>query len=660
MAEKFTGQRCQDCQGGLIYNKKEKYWECPYCGKIYERELRFDKVQIDGLAGINDLVRSTLSKLISLDFNGAEKDLLECEKINHASVGTLIANVSVTLFKSFYTKDRQQELSKANIYLQKLDRDFPEVDEPEEILYDFIDSSDIYALLYVVYSMTNQKKRKEMIFDLLDCEEVYNMNVIKYLLSTLLKEQQIKSADVLVDKFKSANCKTGISIILNNYPSQPNKAAHIEKMLTNTDPEIDLSRIFDIYFSSNDDESDVKVDIFLSAVSHNVNFNTTVVIQSVLQNCNSVKNATRIFNLMGAKRLNEDTSKAILDWCISKCSDSSISEIGFKKLYESNSVFEITDQEAIRLFQTEQSEQIKSKKIIQMLDIFKISNKNMDKLVAYHLIENFGTYEYRKNLFDIFASKVVSIPINVVENYVLNVSVDGENKAFVLKDALSKSRNIFLGAGLVSQYLKKEVDSPETREKVLEVFLGFKLVPDAEAVNFYLLNQNELHSDNILDLILDQNWKAKSDTLDRYLTEIKDYKSYKTKIAQIATRFGYVISAQSFAKYLLNIEEAEFQKIGLIEKHYQICANNVKTMTLNTVVNGIEIRGNIAQIYLLAGRDELVVMQKIINFFQKNKIKLDAPVEITSNRKKVKLRKFIESNASYLDNKVETLLRQLL
>ena len=247
MAERFTGQRCQDCQGGLIYNKKEKYWECPYCGKVYERELRFDKVQIDGLAGINDLVRSTLSKLISLDFNGADKELLECEKINHASFGTLIASISVSLFKSFYIKDRQQELSKANNLLQKLNRDFAEIDEPEEILYDFIDSSDIYALLYVVYSMTNQTRRKEMVFDLLDCEEVYNVNISRYLLSTLLKEQHVESADVLIDKLQGANCRVGISTILTTYPSNDKKASHIEKMLSKVDTEIDLSKIFDSY-----------------------------------------------------------------------------------------------------------------------------------------------------------------------------------------------------------------------------------------------------------------------------------------------------------------------------------------------------------------------------------------------------------------------------
>ncbi len=660
MAERFTGQRCQDCQGGLIYNKKEKYWECPYCGKIYERELRFDKVQIDGLAGTNDLVRSTLSKLISLDFNGAEKDLIECEKINHTSIGTLIANISVAIFKSFYIKDRHQELSKANNLLQKLNRDFPDVDEPEEILYDFIDSSDIYALLYVVYSMTNQIRRKEIVFDLLDCEKVYNMNVSKYLLNTLLKEQQIGAADVLVEKFQTKDCRTGILTILKNYPSNPKKAVHIDRMLSKIDPDTDLSKIFDTYFSSSNDEGDVKVEIFLSAISHKVDFNTNIVIQSVLRNCDSVENATRIFNTIGTKRLNENTASAILDWCINKCDDCIIAEIGFKKLYESNSVFEITDQEGIKLLQTEQGEEVKSQKIIQMLNTFKVSSKSMDNLLAFHLVDNFGTYEYRKKLFDYMASKVVSIPLSVIETYALDVSFDGENKHIILEEAFNKSRNISLGTSVASQYLKKSVDSPENREQVIDVFLSLKLVPDPEAVNCYLLNRNELHSNNILDLMIKQNWKAKSNTFDQYIRDLKDYALYNTKIVQVATRFGFVISAQSFVKYLLNIKEHGTQKIDFIKKCYPMCADNVKAMSLKTMINGVEISGNVAQIYLLEGKDDLFVMQEIIKFLQKEKIKLGDPIETMSNQKKVKLRKFIDSNTSCLDKKIETLAQQLL
>lgn len=660
MAERFTGQRCQDCQGGLIYNKKEKYWECPYCGKIYEREMRFDKVQIDGLAGINDLVRSTLSKLISLDFNGADKELLECEKINHASFGTLIASISVSLFKSFYIKDRQQELSKANNLLQKLNRDFAEIDEPEEILYDFIDSSDIYALLYVVYSMTNQTRRKEMVFDLLDCEEVYNVNISRYLLSTLLKEQHVESADVLIDKLQGANCRVGISTILTTYPSNDKKASHIEKMLSKVDTEIDLSKIFDSYFSSNNDDSDVVVEVFLSAISHKVNFDTTMVINSVLKGCNSVENATRIFKAIGSKRLNEETSNAVLLWCMNECRDCTISEIGFRSLYESNSVFEITDQDAIHLLQSDQQENIKRQKIIQMLNIFKLSNKSMDRLLAYHLIENFGSYEYRRTLFDELSSRVVSIPLNVVENYALNISFDAENKHSFLYEAFSKSRNVSLGSSVVSQYLKKTIDAPEIREQVIFALLSLKLMPAPESVSIYLLNQNELHSDKVLNLMISQSCKATSNTFDQYLCDLKDYKLFNAKIARIATQFGFVLSPQSFARYLLNVEEAESTKVALAQKYYQTCSQGVKAMTMSTTVNGVEISGNIAQVYLFEGKDDLYVMQEIIKAFQKDRIKLDAHIEIVSSRKKVKLRKFIDSNAMHLNKKVETLAQQLL
>ena len=660
MAERFTRQRCQDCQGGLIYMKKEKYWECPYCGKIYERELRFDKVQIDGLAGINDLVRSTLSKLIALDFAGAERELLECEKIDHAGVGTLIASVAVPLFKSFFAKDRQPELAKANSLLQKLTRQFPDVDEPEEILYDFIDSSDIYALLYVVYSMTNQAERKAAVFALLDCDEVYNVNMVKYLLSTLLKEGQMEPADVLIDKIQRANCRFGLSTVLTNYPDNEKKALHIDKLLSKADEEMDFSRIFDTYFASSKDDVKVVVDIFLSAVSHEVNFNTMEVINFVLQNCDSIENANHIFDALESQHLDAETSKAILDWCIFVCEDCDIAKIGFNSLYAGNSVFEITDKDAIRLLQTEQEEDVKRRKITQMLDVFKISGKNMDKLLAFHLNDNMGSFEYRQALFDDFASRVFSIPLNVIETYVLNVSEDEENKPVILRQAFEKTKNLSLGSGVISQYMKSTIDSPDIREEVIYTLLSLKLVPEPEAASFYLLNRNEMRSERVLDLMISLSCKTTSNTFENYLRSIDDFSTFNPKIAKIATQYSYALTAQSFVKYLLNAKEAESLKIGTVQSYYQTCALDVKKMTFRTTVGGVEIIGNIAQIYLFEGKDDLFVMQEIISAFQKDKIKIAAPIEIASSRKKVKLRKFIDSNASHLDKKIETLVQQLL
>ena len=660
MAVNFNGQRCLDCQGSLVYNKTEKYWECPYCGKVYERELRFDKVQIDGLAGINDLVRSALSKLIALDFDGAEKELMECERINHTSIGTLIASISVALFKSFFTKDRQQELSRANGLLQKLSRDFPDIDDSEEILYEFIKSADIYALLYIVFSMTDQTERRDMISRLLYFDEIYNPNVVKILLGIVLKEGNAEAADIIVDKMPKAGCRGALATLLTSYPENERKADNVCKLLSRIDTDTDLSKTFDDYFSSTNDSNDVVVDIFVNAVAHGAEFDTTALIGSVLQRCVNAEKANELFDAIGSNRLNGDTATAILVWLVCYCDNYIVSEIGFQRLFRSNSVFEITDKEVMWLFNTDQSEALKCCKLNQLLTTFKISNKSMDKLVAFHLISNPGSYDYRKAIFDTMTESVVSIPLTVVEDYALKTSHDGENKHIFLYEAITKSRNVSLGTGIFSQYMKSTVDSPQTRDAVIYSLLSLKLVPDPEAVSHYLLNPDELHSPEVLDLMINLSCKTSSGTLDRYLYEVAGGTPYDPRIAKIATLFGFTLSVQSFTTYLFDVSEPDSLKIPAVQKYYQACSSGVKELSLNATVGDTEITGNIAQIYLLKGNDEPFVMQEILKIFTRDKIKLDTHVVIPATRKKIKLRKFIDSNASHLNKKILTLAHELL
>ncbi len=642
-----------------MYVKKEKYWECPYCGKIYERELRFNKVQIDGLAGINDLVRSTLSKLLSLDFSGADRDLSECEKIDHASVGTMIAKISVSLFKSFYTKDRQNEISKVNALLPKFNRDFPEMDDAEEILYDFIDSSDIYALLLVVYSMTGQSARKEIIYGLLDCDEVFNPNISRHLLNILLKDQKIEDADTILNNIVAANCKYGIMSVLSSYPDTEQKAIHINNMLDKVNAETDLSKLFDDYFESNNDSGAAVVDIFLSAVAHKVNFNTTRVIDAVLQNCTTVEIAEKTFSAMSKSRFDEATATAILRWASLKSPNTDVSKIAFESLFKGNSVFELTDDELIAVMTSEQSEDIKQVKVTQMLETFKVSGKNLDRTLAFHMIENMGSPEYRKQVFDILASRVTSIPLSVIEEYLLKTDYDKEFKADFLSASLDKLRMASIASGVFSQYIKTPVDSPEVREKVMLVFLNHQLNPDSDAAGYYLSNTAERPSDAVLNILDQRSCKVAANTIDRYIANVADSKSFNPKIANLAMKGSFMISPVCFRKYLLTITEPENKKIARISKMLGVCAGDIRNMELTFRTADTDLVGNIAQAYFFLSRDDIYVVQEVVGLLQREKIKLDAPMEQTGDRKKVKIKKFIEANSSKMSKTVETLAKEL-
>ena len=110
MAIKLSTHRCTDCSGLLEFNKQLKIFECPYCGKKYEKDIQFEKVQIDGVASSIDIVRAVLLDLSTENYDSAKKNLAECEKVNHTYIGTLIAGMAYYLCLSLKNKEETKVL----------------------------------------------------------------------------------------------------------------------------------------------------------------------------------------------------------------------------------------------------------------------------------------------------------------------------------------------------------------------------------------------------------------------------------------------------------------------------------------------------------------------------------------------------------------------
>ena len=224
----------------------------------------------------------------------------------------------------------------------------------------------------------------------------------------------------------------------------------------------------------------------------------------------------------------------------------------------------------------------------------------------------------------------------------------------------NKTRNLALYNGLISQYIKAKVDQPEVRGKVIKVFVSHNLMPDSNAYTYYLLNNNELHEDAILDAFDKANLRPLPDTFDDYLGNLPDASLFNPKIATLTTKFAFSLSSNSFIFYLLKIEEKESKKIACINKYLPACIRTVRDATITGKVAGQSVEGNVAQVYLLTGQDEPYVMQEIIKIFKRERFRLDVPIECLTDGKKYKLKKFIEVYSDKIDNKVELLSKELL
>ena len=511
----------------------------------------------------------------------------------------------------------------------------------------------------IVYSATGHRARLEHLLPIIEFGEVYNVNVAKVLIGVLLKDGKIEEADLVLQNFTQENARIGIYSVLNNYPSNANKALHIERLLVKLNGKADMSKTFDQYFESTADENNVVVEIFLSAAKNKVEFDASKVISSVLARCQTVEEAERIFNALSAKRLDTQTAKVILDWCINDCENDKISEFGFKSLFNSNSIFEIEEEDIVGILHSQVESNVKLEKIKQVLSIFKISKKALDGIIETLLLAVEEDREFRKNTLEELLKMVDSVQLGVFERYVKSISLDGENKPEIIRVLMKKSRNVSLFSSTLSEYMKTIVDTKEVRDNVMLVFLNANLAPDANACTHYLLNHNELHSDAILLKLENMNVRPTPTAFDKYLQTLPSPEKYNGRIAKLLTKNAFSLSASSFKKFLLEVTEPESRKVASVTKFLPVCAKELAEIETTAKIEDITIQGNIAQVYLFSSKDDLYVCQEVIKLLDKYRIRVDDSIENRTDGKRYRFRKFVDEFEDKFSQKIITLLKEI-
>lgn len=656
------GKRCEGCLGRLAYDKKERYWKCIYCDNIYERELRFDRIQIDGMAGINDLSRAAMTKTMQLDFAGAERELAECDRLEHRSVATRVAHFVYALFKSLYAKDertRAQDIATAERMLQRLLSEYPAVTDPEEILYDYLESDDLYGLLVAVFGRVGQGERVEILMERLDCDQVRNPYVSRALLRTMLTQNHLSEAGALLQNIHKQNVDAALRMVLDTYPAGEDKVKWVKHLLAVDDSDDDLPRIFDNYFAQTSDPQNVTIDIFLDAMSHKIELDATAMVSRVMGNCNDPHEAQKVFAALSSRRLGDDAANTILQWCLYQVGSLDICEMGLRCLFDSNSIFELQEDVFVGLLSSNVTDSEQIARCQLLLNVFKVQNRTIDKVIAYHLTKNKGEFDYRKAVFELLVSYTGTVQMSTAEAYIMGDTPDADKKPEMVDLLLKKQKITTLYSGMFSTYLQTDIDNPAVREGVILQFLKRDLTPDNQAYSAYLLNKKEKHSPVLLQEFQRLKCKPMADTFEQYLRGLTSPQAYDADMATIMTDYTFIISESSVVRYCLYITEVGAAKCRRMVKFMDACRGDLKGTVCHTTIKGETYEGNLAQIYLLSSPDDKNVSQEILKIFSKHKIKADAPIRRVSDRKNIKMKKLIASCADTLKPHLRELAEEI-
>lgn len=658
MASTFTAQRCEDCSGSLEFDKVRKIWFCPYCGKEYERDLHVDKVQIDGVAGINDVVRATLSDITKYDFSSAQKNLSECEKVNPNHVGTIISNICFYLFSASVasTKDDMQKyLAKTTYYSKLLNEEYPNADQDEVKIYDYCNNPDIYAILYIAYNSIGNHERETLIYNYVQIDPIVEPRINRSLLTLSIKKNKLDDVDKIVDKISFIDKRFTLNEILKKYPDGKRKKEIITNLFNANAFTDKDEKLIESYVKTTSDHSDTKFLVFACAANHKIPINITQLLTDSLMQCTNPDEAKEIFNSLSTIRLSRDDVQIVLDYCLSKnCPNDEVAIAGLHYLKESDALYQIDKDDIIPFIQ---NKTYPVDELVSIIDVmfseFKIQTKDRDDITSFVLLQYKDTMDNRKKIIDVILKYVTSITVKTIEDYVLKVKDDGENKPLVIEQIFKTGTNVNYLNSLLSKYLVASVDTEEIKLNIVLLLLKHNLTCQPKDFTSFLLSFKNKIPSKLLEQFKSYNVSPDSNTLIMYFN--RGIANVDNEFVDYLLRFKMYSNARCIENYILYTKDYASRKVSIFTSLIKNCLDNDFKSDLSGSYLGNSLKGNLAQIYLLCSNDDAGTKKTIITELL-NMMKLSNPMMV--NGKSIKFKKFITDNKNNISKDIDNLCQE--
>lgn len=641
MAVNFVARKCA-CGGTLEFNPLKKIWICKYCGTIVEREATFDKIHIDGIEGISDVVRQTLMDIANLKMDNAQKNLEDCERKDYRHVGTLLAHISYHLTKISIAKSQDEgraNLDKVKIYAKRLQEDYPVIAEDEINLYEaFEDAADVYANLLVVFDTLGDNARLEYISLKLQPEEIFSPYVNKALLKIFIKQNKLDKVDFIISNIGHIDRKSALQEIMNHYPDNEKKAVLIKKLLDAKTAEILTKKYFEMYFTDSKDCIDTKGIVLSLLNTTNVHCSADIVIKAVSPLLDTYNKAKYIFDILYEVKISDEETESLLLFCLITNPSYNMQSAFFDIIIEKSVFIPLNGRMVISFLDSSSLPLSEKAEILEKMLKLQIERKARDAIYNYYLNENTDEQETRMRIIEILLTEGSPISTNTIKNYMIKTQIDGKFKKTVVEKIFATGMNKTYLGDMLSEYLLYTSDSKEQKKEISDYLITLGFTMDSEAFLQYVLS-NEENTQKITKMkqLMANGTMIKGDTLDKYILSLKNPNDFSVEIFNLLVPNCYSVCLNSYVKFILFCKDID--KVRHNEKMLQVLNGDITESKTSITHCGNQLNCNIAQAYLLCSEesyeDAYFILQQLLNM----KIKLNT--DILVNGTVVKFKKYV-------------------
>lgn len=643
MAVNFIARKCA-CGGKLEFDPAKKIWICKYCGTVVEREATFDKIQVDGIEGISDVVRQTLMDVANNKLDSAGRNLEDCERKNHKHVGTLIANISYNLAMISAAGSQEEArgyLDKVKIYARRLNEEFPSIAEDEINMYEAFGEgvADIYANLLVVFDTLNDGSRVEYISTKLRPAEIFSEHANNSLLKITLKRGNYDVAEAVVRNTNHIDRKSSLQELMLHYPDNGRKQELLGLIFQ---PQVAGSipkNFYEQYFGESTDTALTKAYILRLLARAGVRCNAETVARALHGQMDGYDTAREVFSALYEMKVSDQETEAILVFCLMENQSHEVIKAFFDALLEKSVFVQLNSRAIISYMDGWPGTVDEELEVLERMFRFEVDGKSKDAVYNYYLNDNRDDYADRVRVIDFLLTEGCPITNTTARNYIIRTSVDGEGKLPVVEKIFETGINKTYLGDLLSEYLLSSTDPETVKGPVSNCLIdkGFKV--DSNVLTQYIASDLDAIDARIekAKRLIANGTSVKADCLENYILSVKEPGDFSEQMFNLLAGYSFTVGFAAYARFLLSCRD-----IDKVRHHAKLAgafSGDLNSSQTTVKHGGDSVVCNLLQAYVLTTGDSYDVAKAIVGDLLGAKIKLNTEIVVNGNT--VKFKKYV-------------------
>lgn len=653
MAVSFVARKCTQCAGKLQYIEKKKIWKCLYCGAEIERQEQYD-----GLFTIKNVVRQSLLDTAYRRLDSASKNLIECEKIDSRYVGTIIAKLSYDMIRVITPgacdpRDAKSIFTQLKRTYEQLKAAGSGISDDEEALYEFLEESDIFATLILVYDSLNDVTRRDFVSQMLNAKDVYSKPANNNLLSYAIKSGNTALADQVIANSDNIDPKTALSEILARYPDGDAKGDRIADLLATGEIKYEDRKLIESYLADTRDSVKTKSKASIAALNHGLSINSDLMMDQIIRHADPeiVKDTLSAFC---KKKISDEDVIKILAFAY-ECGNIQTACNAMDCLKNSGQYVLVPAKLIISMLSNSKISANDKVSLLKKSFEFKVDNKSFESVLTNYLCFNIDKADDRKTVLGCLLEHASNIPTSTVENYVLKCAIDGDNKPSIVRALFEKGLNISFFNDLLSKYMNSNVDLKDIRASIIDILSqrGLKIDP-SYFVEYICSSMDELPEKmQFIKKMISNGSQLRADAANAYLERITADQFSSELFSMIFTP-GSSFTSRAVENYLLRFMDREAVKVDNVKTIIDRAMGDVLSSRCQISHLGNSITCNLIQAYTLVTNDSQATALAIADYLiTSKKMKINAEMNVSGSS--MKMKRYVVANKANLSESTNSI-----